>query len=59
MQDKKYIMAGMYLNDGDKFGVQEDKPGENKYNPSGIGIHTFNHKSYINWELNPEYKQED
>jgi hypothetical protein len=36
----------MILEDGDTFEVQEEKPGENPYNPSGIGIHTFHPESY-------------
>lgn len=51
---KKYRFLGMILSDGDTFEVQEEKPGENPYNPSGIGIHTFNHKSWNNVEELPE-----
>ena len=45
-QEKYYEFCGMILRDGDTFEIQEEKPGENPYNPSGIGICTFNHKSW-------------
>ncbi len=46
MREKRYKFLGMILKDGDTFRVQEEKPGENEYNPSGIAIYTFNHKHY-------------
>lgn len=48
MVEKYYNFLGMKLKDGDKFEVQMEKPNENPYNPSGIGIITFNHKNYNN-----------
>lgn len=46
MSDKKYKFCGMILRDGDTFKVQEEKKGNNKYNPSGIGIYTFHPESF-------------
>lgn len=47
---KKYKFMGMILSDGDTFKVQEEKPNTNEYNPSGVAIYTFNHKSWKGWE---------
>ena len=45
-EKKKYKFMGMILSDGDTFEVQEEKVGENPYNPSGIAIYTFNHNNW-------------
>lgn len=44
--EKRYKFCGMILKDGDTFEVQEEEPGENSHNLSGIAIYTFNHKNF-------------
>ena len=56
MKQKKYLWCNSQFNDGDKFQFQAEPKGENKYNPTGIAIGTFNHNSYNGWKLNPKYK---
>ena len=46
MKDKLYKFCGMVLKDGDKFIVQEEKKGSNKYNPSGKAIIVFHPNSF-------------
>ena len=46
MKEDKYKLGDLILKDGDKFEVQEEEPNTNPYNPSGIGVYTFNHKSF-------------
>jgi len=50
MKKKKYKWLGKIVKDGDKFQYQAEPKGRNPYNPSGIAIGTFNHKSYTGWE---------
>ena len=46
MAEKWYRFLGMTLRDGDTFEAQEEPVGANPHNPSGIAIHTFNHKNW-------------
>lgn len=49
MKTKKYLWLRMVLKDGDTFKYQAEPAGENKYNPTGIAIGTFDHNSYVGW----------
>ena len=50
VKEKKYFWFGKVFKDGDRFVVQEEAKGENRFNPSGKGIYTFNHKSFNGWK---------